>query len=180
MVVLVNRIVHVESRGDPKAKNPLSSATGLGQFIESTWIRMMKTYRSDLAGSMQRDKLLELRSDPTLSREMVANLARENKAYLESAGIVTDAGRLYLAHFLGPEGARLILSSRDDGSLESILGAGVINANPFLRGKDVAYVKQWAASKMTRGGAVEAKTQVQEAASPVYLAFRQSLISLLN
>ncbi|TGU55137.1 M23 family metallopeptidase, partial [Mesorhizobium sp. M00.F.Ca.ET.186.01.1.1] len=46
---LTERIVHVESGGSARAKNPNSSATGAGQFITKTWIRMMNTYRPDLA-----------------------------------------------------------------------------------------------------------------------------------
>ncbi|MCO0637982.1 peptidoglycan DD-metalloendopeptidase family protein, partial [Lutimaribacter sp. EGI FJ00014] len=42
---LTARIIQVESGGDIRAKNPKSSATGLGQFIERTWVRMMNTYR---------------------------------------------------------------------------------------------------------------------------------------
>ena len=49
---LVDRIIRVESGGSATAKNPLSSATGLGQFISSTWLRMMRTYRPDLARSL--------------------------------------------------------------------------------------------------------------------------------
>ncbi len=53
---LVNQIIRVESAGNAEAKNTLSTATGLGQFIESTWIRMMKTYRPDLATTLGRDE----------------------------------------------------------------------------------------------------------------------------
>ena len=83
---LVNQIIRVESAGNARAKNSRSSATGLGQFISSTWIRMMKTYRPDLASTMSREELLKLRFDPTLSREMVTNLAREGEAYLRARG----------------------------------------------------------------------------------------------
>ena len=89
---LVNRIIHVESGGSARAKNPKSSATGLGQFIKSTWLRMMKTYRPELFRSMSTEELLELRFDPTLSREMVANLARENEARLRHFGHSITAG----------------------------------------------------------------------------------------
>ena len=40
---LVGWIVRVESGGNARARNPLSSATGLGQFISSTWLRMIRT-----------------------------------------------------------------------------------------------------------------------------------------
>jgi hypothetical protein len=149
---LTDRIIRVESGGKADAKNPLSSATGLGQFIDSTWIRMMRTYRPDLAAAMDRTALLALRTDPTISREMVQNLARESESYLSARGHQVTAGRLYLAHFLGAEGAHLVLSSPDETDLLTALGAGVINANPFLKGRDVAYIKSWADRKMRGAG----------------------------
>ena len=179
---LVNRIIHIESRGNANAKNPLSTASGLGQFIESTWLRMMRTYRPDIA-SLPRDQQLALRFDPTLSREMVTNLAKENKAYLESAGHQVSAGRLYLAHFLGPEGARIVLSNPDSGDLAAILGGGVIRANPFLTGKDVAYIKAWAERKM--GGKapairtpVSVATKTVKQASAEFKRFCDALVEL--
>lgn len=145
---LVDKIIKVESAGNARAKNPLSSATGLGQFIDSTWVRMMNTYRPDLARSLSRADLLELRFDPTISREMVRNLAREGEAYLRARGHGITAGRLYLCHFLGMDGAHQVLSSPGNGKLLDILGAGVIKANPFLTGKDVTYILNWAEVKM--------------------------------
>lgn len=146
---LTNRIIHVESGGSARAKNPLSSATGLGQFISSTWIRMMNTYRPDLARSLSRDELLALRFDPTISREMVRNLAREGEAYLKARGHQITAGRLYLCHFLGMEGAHVVLSAPGESMLVSLLGSSVIQANPFLTGKNASYVANWAERKMS-------------------------------
>ncbi|TIL80232.1 MAG: M23 family metallopeptidase, partial [Mesorhizobium sp.] len=98
---LTERIVQVESGGKARAKNPLSSATGAGQFITKTWIRMMNTYRPELARTLSTADLLALRFDATISREMVSNLAREGEAYLRARGHQITAGRLYLCHFLG-------------------------------------------------------------------------------
>lgn len=152
--VLTDQIIRVESGGSATAKNPLSSATGLGQFIEGTWIRMMTSYRPDLASTLTREALLALRNDPTLSREMVQNLAREGEAYLRARGHDITAGRLYLCHFLGAEGANKVLLATDAQLLADVLGEGVIGANPFLKGQTVGYVKQWAENKMSghRGG----------------------------
>lgn len=147
--VLTNRIVHVESGGSATAKNPLSSATGLGQFISKTWLRMMNTYRPDLARSLSTEELLALRYDPTISREMVRNLAREGEAYLKVRGHQITAGRLYLCHFLGMEGANQVLSASGEAMLVDILGVSVIKANPFLTGKNASYVVSWAERKMT-------------------------------
>lgn len=173
---LVARIVQVESAGVADAKNPLSTATGLGQFIESTWIRMIAQYRPDLSDSLSRAELLELRKDPTLSREMVANLAREGEAYLRARGHHITAGRLYLCHFLGAKGADLVLKAQDEDMLLEVLGQAVISANPFLTGKNVAYIKEWAERKM-RGSAGTRVAVAEPGGLPDY---RRALKALLG
>lgn len=145
---LVNKIIKVESAGNARAKNPLSTATGLGQFIESTWLRMMRDYRPDLARSMSRAELLELRFDPALSREMVRNLAREGEAYLRSRGHTITPGNLYLCHFLGAGGAAKALSAPREAAVIDVMGAGVVGANPFLRGKTIGDLVAWSDRKM--------------------------------
>ncbi|MER8482105.1 M23 family metallopeptidase [Mesorhizobium sp. M1322] len=147
---LTDRIVQVESGGKARAKNPLSSATGAGQFITKTWIRMMNTYRPELARTLSTADLLALRYDATISREMVSNLAREGEAYLRARGHQITAGRLYLCHFLGMEGAHQVLSSPGSAQLSAVLGSAVIQANPFLTGKSASYVVSWAERKMGR------------------------------
>ncbi|HWK66917.1 MAG TPA: M23 family metallopeptidase [Rhizobiaceae bacterium] len=146
--LLTDRIIHVESAGHARARNPLSSATGLGQFIERTWIRMMYTYRADLVRTLSRDELLALRYDPTISREMVRNLAREGEAYLRARGHQVTAGRLYLCHFLGMEGAHQVLSKPAETMLSEFLEPAVFQANPFLAGRSAGYVVAWAERKM--------------------------------
>ncbi|SUZ32346.1 hypothetical protein ROE7235_02102 [Roseibaca ekhonensis] len=160
---LVNRIIQVESAGRADAKNPLSTATGLGQFISSTWLRMMRTYRPDLTASLSRGELLALRTDPDISRAMVLNLAREGESYLRARGHDITAGRLYLAHFLGMDGAHVALSADPSADLQALFGAGVINANPFLRGHDAAYVVDWAERKM-RGRSGRTARRISEPA----------------
>ncbi|MEM6758931.1 MAG: M23 family metallopeptidase [Pseudomonadota bacterium] len=149
---LVNQIIRVESAGDARAKNTRSTATGLGQFIESTWLRMMRTYRPDLVASLNRAELLDLRFDPALSRAMVTNLARENEAFLRSKGHAISPGRLYLAHFLGPSGADVALRADPNATVLDVMGAGVVNANPFLKGKTIVWMTDWSDRKMNRVG----------------------------
>lgn len=183
--LLINRIIHVESGGNARAKNPLSSAAGLGQFIKSTWLRMIRTYRPELFKSMSEADILALRYDPTISREMLANLARENEARLRAYGHSITAGRLYLAHFLGPEGAHQALAAPGNALVAEVLGAGVVSANPFLTGKDCAYVVAWAEKKMT-GKAVRytsqpgltTKTVVQT--SPEFIAYQKAVVKLVE
>lgn len=182
---LTDRIIHVESGGSARAKNSRSSATGLGQFINSTWIRMMKTYRPDLANSLSQAELLALRFDPTISREMVRNLAREGEAYLKARGHQITAGRLYLCHFLGMEGAHVVLAASGTSTLVDLLGSDVIRANPFLTGKTAGYVVDWAERKMNRKGYVPSTPSGSGSAvavtqtSPEFEKYKQALASLV-
>ncbi|MER8904009.1 M23 family metallopeptidase [Mesorhizobium sp. M0772] len=184
---LTDRIVHVESGGSARAKNPLSSATGAGQFISKTWIRMMNTYRPELARSLSTADLLALRYDATISREMVRNLAREGEAYLKARGHQITAGRLYLCHFLGMEGAHQVLASPGSAQLSAVLGSSVIQANPFLAGKTASYVVDWAERKMgrklptpaTTDAGQQTMTEVRQT-SPEFEKYKQAITALVG
>jgi len=151
---LVDQIIGVESGGSPNATNPNSSASGAGQFINSTWLSMIKQHRPDLAQGQSDADLLALKSDPQLSREMTAAYAADNGAILSKAGLPVTPGSTYLAHFAGPQGAVKVLQSDPNAPVGDVLGAGAVNANPFLRGMTVADLQAWADRKM--GGSVPA------------------------
>ncbi|HKW53361.1 MAG TPA: transglycosylase SLT domain-containing protein, partial [Stellaceae bacterium] len=117
-----------ESSFDPTVHAEGSSATGLYQFTEDTWLRALKIFGvrhglTELAQQITIDeygdvsvrhgaraKLLQLRNDPTLSALMAAELARDNKARLERLlGRDVSPAETYLAHFLGVgQAARII------------------------------------------------------------------------
>ena len=146
---LAGRIIGVESGGKAAAKNPNSSATGLGQFIESTWLNLFKKYFPDTAAGMSNSAILELRKDAAISRQMVEFYLQENAEYLRKAGVAITDANLYLAHFLGPDGARRLLTAAPTEQVSNILGADQIAANTsILSGKSVADVIAWAQKKV--------------------------------
>lgn len=145
---VVERIIGAESGNDPTAANPKSSARGLGQFIESTWLDLIRRERPALAGRSDKE-LLELRNDPRLSRDMVAAHARDNAQGLAAQGIEASAGNVYLAHFLGLKGAIRVLQADPDKPVAELLDRAAIRANPgVLGGKTAGSVAAWAAQRM--------------------------------
>jgi hypothetical protein len=72
---VIEQIIIAESNGDPNAKNRRSSATGAGQFLDQTWLEMIRTHRRDLAALSDKEKL-ELRRDPELVRWSVESQSR--------------------------------------------------------------------------------------------------------
>lgn len=148
---VVDKIIAVESGGNPSAQNPNSSAGGLGQFIDSTWLAMIKKYRPDIAEGKSAKDIIALKRDGSLAREMTQHYVDENQAFLKNQGLQTTDGNTYLAHFLGPRGAAQVLKSDPSTPITSILGQDAVNANPLLKGKSAADLIAWADKKM--GGA---------------------------
>ncbi len=121
-----------ESSFNPSAKAKTSSATGLFQFIEQTWLDMvgkygekhglgreaaqieMKNGRAHVADPKARQAILNLRKDPEISALMAGEFCAENETYL-NANTTCDVGatELYFAHFMGAGGAAKFLNSRE-------------------------------------------------------------------
>lgn len=144
----VDQIIQVESGGNPNAKNPRSTATGPGQFIESTWLNTISKYRPDLTTGRTKEEILALRTDPSVSRQMTEALAAENAAGLTKAGFPATPGNTYLAHFAGPQGAISALSASPATPVSEILGPAAMKANPFLANMTAADLTAWANNKM--------------------------------
>lgn len=114
-----------ESGLDANAQAKTSTATGLYQFTEGTWLAMVREHGAKYglgryADALERGapdpalkrEVLALRRDPQLSACMAAEYAKDNKASLERAvGGRIGASELYLAHFLGPSGAAKFLTA---------------------------------------------------------------------
>ncbi len=116
-----------ESSFDANAKAKTSSATGLFQFIESTWLNMVKEHgdkyglgayadkigdNGKVSDSKTRRDILALRKDPQIASYMAAEYANENKDYLqEKVGGKIGSTEMYLAHFMGANGASAFLNA---------------------------------------------------------------------
>lgn len=129
-----------ESGGNPNAKNPLSSATGLFQVTDGTWQQYMRQYP-------ELGLTPDGRTDPEQQKRFELQFRADNQEQLRSAGIPPSDGNTYAAHFLGAGGAIQVLSRPDGMRLSDILAPGVLQANNFLKGMTVGDFKRWTAAK---------------------------------
>jgi hypothetical protein len=117
-----------ESGFNATARAGTSSATGLFQFIDSTWLDMVRRHGGEhglgaeaaaLANGADADTrraVLALRNDPELSARMAGELTRENAATLQARlGRAPSAGELYAAHVLGAGGAARLIEAAAAG-----------------------------------------------------------------
>ena len=155
---VVERIIAAESNGDPNLKDNHSSATGLGQFLDDTWLELIRHYRPDLTKGRSESETLELRREARLAREITMRFVERNAAVLKHRGLPVTAGAIYLAHFAGIAGAVAILSASENADAALVMASAdttgrtkreqLIKANPFLEHYTVADLKVWADRKM--------------------------------
>jgi len=128
-----------ESSFQPDAKASSSSATGLFQFIDSTWLQSVKQYgakyglgqyaaqigtdengRLHVADPAVKQQILDLRKDPKIASDIAAEFAKSNKEEVERAlGRPANPTDLYLAHFLGAQGATQMVKAVASASTTS-------------------------------------------------------------
>lgn len=121
----------VESGLNATAAAATSSARGLYQFVEQSWLSVMKQHGSEYGlgwaanaigrnasgklavnDSATKQAILALRNNPEIASAMAAEHASDNKDALESStGRAATGTDLYMAHFLGLGGARRFLSA---------------------------------------------------------------------
>jgi hypothetical protein len=121
----------LESSLNPDAQARTSSATGLFQFIDQTWLATVEKHGAQhglgwAAGAIQRgangryyvadpavrQQIMNLRRNPEAASAMAAEFANDNRAHLERRlGRPAEPVDMYLAHFLGAGGATRFLQA---------------------------------------------------------------------
>jgi hypothetical protein len=114
-----------ESSLKTNAQSATSSAGGLFQFVDQTWLELVKNHGAKYGlGSMaqainvtadgryhadndaDRGKILSLKKDPQISALMAGEYTRSTQGTMEAnLGRQVCGGELYAAHFLGADGA---------------------------------------------------------------------------
>jgi hypothetical protein len=131
-----------ESGGDPNAKNPRSSASGLYQFTKATWRR--------LGGQWGPDDSKPFGGLAVSVAEQTARfnqLTGGNAGALQRAGIAITNATLYAAHFLGSPTAVRVLRAPASASLAALVGSKVMQQNPQLAGFTVGDFRRWLEAK---------------------------------
>jgi hypothetical protein len=129
--VLLMAVADKESSFVTAVQAKTSSATGLYQFIERTWLGVVRDFgakygmakeaalitadgndRPVITDPAERARVLELRRDPYLSALMAGEMLKRDAARIAlRIGRELTLGEVYLAHFLGPDDAEEFLAN---------------------------------------------------------------------
>jgi hypothetical protein len=126
------KVADGESRFQANAKAKNSSAAGVFQFTEQTWLQMVKTHgakygmareaeaikvgkgRLEVPDAAARQAILARRHDPKLATQMATELAGDNRKFLEKRlGRKATEGEVYAAHAFGASGALRMVQTRE-------------------------------------------------------------------
>jgi hypothetical protein len=145
----------VESGLNPRASASGSSARGLFQFIDQTWLTTVKesgtalgyggyaaaitrssSGRYQVSDPALRGEIMALRNDPTANAAMAGAFTQKNAGKLEARiGRAASDGELYMAHFLGAAGASRLITlaanSPSASAAESFPNAARANRSIF-------------------------------------------------
>lgn len=195
------RTAQRESSLQPAAQAQTSSARGLYQFIDSTWLTVMRDEGRNLglsqyaaqigsgsggqpvvADASTRQQILALRDDPQVSALMAGALTNRNAQSLRSAtGRDPTEGELYMAHFLGSAGAARLISLNETNPQATAARAfpEAANANRrifFDQGRPRTVAEVYSVLSAGQTGAVAAASGSQQVASatPAQSAMQQS------
>jgi hypothetical protein len=152
----ISTILPAIDRGEGRGANPASSARGQFQFIDPTFIDEFKRNFPDIARGLSNSQILSYRNSTLPDGRPIEEFLGEahtnrNATTLSRAGFEPNGTNLYLAHFAGIGGARSLLSADPNASVESVLSKDAIDANPFLKGKTVGQILQWAGDTVDYG-----------------------------
>jgi hypothetical protein len=170
----------IESGLNPNATARTSSATGLFQFVEQTWLATIDKHgakhglgwaanavqrgangRYSVSDPAVRRQIMDLRRSPEAASAMAAEFARDNQAHLERRiDRPLQSVDLYLAHFLGAGGATKFLKAHDvrPGAAAAAVfpDAARANRNIFFKrdgsARSFAEVRNMMAAKLSIGG----------------------------
>ncbi|WP_423793816.1 transglycosylase SLT domain-containing protein [Methylobacterium indicum] len=124
--VLLMAVADKESSFLTEVQARTSSATGLYQFIERTWLQVMREFGAQhgyareagligednsVADAAERTRILDLRRDPSLAAVMAGEMLKRDSARIAARiGRDLTLGETYLAHFLGPDDAERFMA----------------------------------------------------------------------
>jgi hypothetical protein len=133
----LNRLMMAESGGRADAKNPRSTALGPFQFLDSTFLDVVRRHFAAETAGLSPAQILALRTEPVFARRAAAAFTQDNADYLTGLGLTASFANLRLAHLLGPAGAAQVLRAPMTSQVALWLGPAVLAANPFMAGMRV-------------------------------------------
>jgi hypothetical protein len=156
----------MESDFNPSAGASTSSAHGLFQFIEQTWLGTVKEAGSQLgygqyadaisktssgdytvSDPTMRKSIMKLRDDPVAASAMAGVLTQSNSFQLTGQiGRRPTDGELYMAHFMGVGGAAKLINNAEDNPKAS---AARLFPNAAAANRSIFYDRQGSARSVS-------------------------------
>ena len=142
---VMEKIKAATSGGDKYSKSPTSTAAGLYQFTEGTWLDIMA--RAPQLGLTIEGRVAENTEQQEKAMEWYTE---QNASALSQAEIESSPANLYAAHILGAENAVKVLNAPADTKIRTLIPESDMQDYGFGKNMKVKSFKTWTTRKVNR------------------------------
>ncbi|XAZ24015.1 tape measure protein [Sinorhizobium sp. B11] len=159
---LIDRIIRQEGGQDGTGPST-SSARGIGQFTEGTWLPIFNRLFPALQRLTDAQKL-GYRSRDEFARPVLQEFTKQNQMQLANAGVAPTDTNTYLAHFLGAGDAIKVVLANPDELAKNLVDPASAAANPTVIKSDTTArdLINWSFQKIGSGSPIMAGGQTKQ------------------
>jgi hypothetical protein len=129
MSAIAQKIIGAEG-GSVNARNPYSSASGLGQITKGRFEDLVKSV--PFGHALKNTTFEQYQKDASLQKIALNTQIENLRSYLGAQKLSTTDAAVYLAHVFGPAGARRVLNASDAVPVTQLFDQDVIGKNPAI------------------------------------------------
>lgn len=159
---LTEKIIN-QSGLEGSGQNPNSTANGIGQFTNQSWLEAVKTHSPETANGKSDDQILAMKGDPKyagLAGNLVEKTLTAKSKTLEKSGVDVTESNLYIMHMMPGVGPKLIKAA-DQTPMTNFVDKATLKANKLDEGTTVGEYKSWVDKRV--GGPVTPRQEGQNA-----------------
>ena len=129
MSAIAQKIIGAEG-GGVTARNPYSSASGLGQITKGRFKDLVESV--PFGHALKNTTFEQYQKDASLQKIALNTQIEDLRSYLGAQRLSTTDAAVYLAHVFGPAGARRVLNASESVPVTQLFDNNIISQNPAI------------------------------------------------
>jgi hypothetical protein len=129
MSAIAQKIIGAEG-GGVTARNPYSSASGLGQITKGRFKDLVESV--PFGHALKNTTFEQYQKDASLQKIALNTQIENLRSYLGAQKLSTTDAAVYLAHVFGPAGARRVLNASESVPVTQLFDNDIISKNPAI------------------------------------------------
>lgn len=155
-----DKVAMLESGGRADAKNKDSSASGLFQFLDKTFLTVARSM--DEFSALTDQQIMAQKNNVEVQKKVFEKFTAQNAAVLDKHGVNINDATLYMAHVLGAGTAARVAKADPSRPIADIVGPKAARINPTLLGNRTVAETMAAFARKTGTASAEVNLKTQK------------------